>query len=79
MINEKINPMKIAIILAIILTVSTFSLIAQPPPPPDNAGTGGGPIGSGPLGAPIDGGLTILLALAGAYAGRKIRIMKSEK
>ena len=67
--------MKKAIILAIILTVSTFSLLAQaPPPPPDNAGTGGGPVGS--TGAPIDGGLTILLAMAVAFGGKKIYQLK---
>ena len=61
------------ILLAAILTVTTFSLLAQaPPPPPDNASTGGGPVGS--TGAPIDGGLSIFLLLAGAYAGRKIRV-----
>ena len=64
--------MKKAIILAIFLTVTTFSLFAQAPPPPDNAGTGGGPVGSS--NAPIDGGLSIFLLLAGAYAGRKVSV-----
>jgi hypothetical protein len=64
---------KILIILATIFTFSTFSLFAQAPPsPPGNAGTGGGPVGSGPIGAPIDDGTLILFAFAMAYAGRKL-------
>ncbi len=71
--------MKKVIILAIILSITTLSLFAQaPPPPPSNAGTGGGPIGSGPMGAPIDGGLIILLVLAGTYASRKTFVLKKE-
>ena len=38
-----------------------------PPPPPGNPGSGGG----GPVGAPIDGGLGILLVMGVAYGGRK--------
>ncbi len=51
----------------------SISVLAQaPPPPPGNAQTGGG--GSdGPVGgAPIDGGLGILLALGTAYGARKL-------
>ena len=49
--------MKKAIILAIFLTVTTFSLFARAPPhPPADVGTGGGPIGSNLSGAPIDEG-----------------------
>lgn len=71
--------MKKAIILAIILTVTTFSLFAQMPPhPPDDAGSGGGPIGS-PSGAPIDGGLSILLAMGALYGGKKIYTMKKDE
>jgi hypothetical protein len=70
--------MKKVIILAIILTITTLSLFAQaPPPPPSNAGTGGGPIGSGPMGAPIDGGLTVALLLGAGYALKQILGKKS--
>jgi hypothetical protein len=49
-----------------------ISLLAQaPPPPPHDAQSGGG--GGGPVGgAPLDGGLVILLALGAAYGGKKI-------
>ncbi|NQV03170.1 MAG: hypothetical protein HQ542_11015 [Bacteroidia bacterium] len=40
----------------------------QPPPPPANHGQNG----NAPAGAPIDGGLGILLALGAAYGGRKV-------
>lgn len=67
------------IVLAALLTVTTLSLLAQTPPhPPADAGSGGGPVGSNPSGAHIDGGLTILIALAGAYAGKKTIELKRE-
>ncbi|MEI7492533.1 MAG: hypothetical protein WCK92_14125 [Bacteroidota bacterium] len=37
-----------------------------PPPPPPNPAGGGDPVG-----APIDGGLGILIAMGAAYGGRK--------
>lgn len=64
----------------IIITISIFSIllyaietnIAQPPPPPFDAGNPSGGGGEGPVGAPIDGGLGILLAMGAAYGGRKL-------
>ena len=51
----------------------TFSDPPLPPPPPG----GGGPGGSGtPVGAPIDGGMGILLALGLAYGGKKLYTMR---
>ncbi|MCX6280921.1 MAG: hypothetical protein NTU51_03090 [Bacteroidetes bacterium] len=45
-----------------------------PPPPGDPSGHGG------PVGAPIDGGLCILLAIGVAYGGRKYyQARKSKK
>lgn len=48
-----------------------YCLMAQqPPPPPINpSNNGNGPVGGG---APIDGGLGILLGLGAAYSGVKI-------
>ncbi len=52
---------------------------ADPPPPPGDPSTGGGGSG-GPVGAPIDGGLGILLAMGVAYGGRKyFQARKSKK
>ncbi|MBL7138680.1 MAG: hypothetical protein ISS17_07900 [Bacteroidales bacterium] len=47
-----------------------FSAVADPPePPPPPASHGQN--GNAPAGAPIDGGLGILLALGATYGGRK--------
>jgi hypothetical protein len=52
-----------------------LSLADGPPPPPGQ--TGGGPGGGAtPVGAPIDGGLGILIALGAAYGAVKIYQMK---
>ncbi len=60
------------IVLVIAITLSSQALLAQgPPPPPGGHGeTGNQPAEGG--GAPIGGGLGILLALGAAYGGRKI-------
>ena len=55
-------------IFTFLLAITTTSAQA-PPPPPANASSGGtGPVGSGPTGAPLDGGAVILLALSGIFA-----------
>ena len=67
-----------------ILFVAVFvslgvSLLAQAPPaPPGNPSTGGGG-GGGPVGAPIDGGLGILLAMGAAYGGKKLYKSRKDK
>ena len=71
------------ILLSAILTISTLSLFSQTPPHPnggsDPTSIHNGAVGSnGPSGAPIDGGLSIFLLLAGAYAGRKISALFSQ-
>ncbi|MCX6278581.1 MAG: hypothetical protein NT004_10835 [Bacteroidetes bacterium] len=48
----------------------------EPPPPPGGHGSNGN---QNPLGAPIDGGLTIFLAFAAAYSGREWYKGKREK
>ncbi len=63
----------------IILAIAALPLISlsDVPPPP---GPGGGPGGGGvPVGAPIDDGIGILLALGLAYGGKKLYIMRKEK
>ncbi|MFZ4546696.1 MAG: hypothetical protein ACOYN4_04645 [Bacteroidales bacterium] len=71
--------MKKIIILLAILTIGSFTLLAQAPPPnppssANNGGTNGFVGGTG--GAPIGNGTLILIALAAAYAGRKIYLVK---
>jgi len=75
---------KILIILVIIIS-ATFCNIAfaqGPPPPPGGGGmTGGHGSGgnAGPTGAPVGGGLEILLVLGLAYAGKKVYRIKKEE
>ncbi len=68
---------RITLILSLI-TFATMITLAEPPGPPtdnpadpDNNG--------GPVGAPIDGGLGILLAMGGAYGARKLYLSRKEK
>ncbi len=61
------------------LFVLPFFTIADnpgPPPPPGGGGPGGG---GTPVGAPIDGGIGILLALGLGYGGVKLYQLKKEK
>jgi hypothetical protein len=58
----------ISLTLFVVLPLLT---IADPPPPPGSGGTAPGG-GQTPVGAPIDGGFGILLALGLAYGGRKL-------
>lgn len=79
------------IIVMFFLMVSPIlisSVLADDPPAPGPGNSGGSPVGSpgaGPVGggagggAPIDGGLSILLALGAAYAGKKIYHLRIEK
>jgi len=69
-------------LLAIAALALFFALpmitIADPPPPPGQ--TGGGPGGGPtPVGAPIDGGLGILIALGIGYGGLKIYRLYKER
>jgi hypothetical protein len=45
------------------------------PPPPPGGGHGGG---GNQMGAPIDGGLSILLVLSACYGGRKLYKAKNQ-
>jgi hypothetical protein len=57
--------------LVFLLVLASLSVKADPPGPP---GPGGNPGGTGgvPVGSPIDGGLTLLLALGLGYGGVKL-------
>ena len=53
------------------------SVLADDPPAPGTGGGGGSPVGqpgAGPVGggAPIDGGLSILLAMGAIYGANKV-------
>jgi len=63
--------------LITLLISFSISTLADPPAPPGNPGTGGG--GGGPVGAPIDGGLGILLVMGAAYGGKKLYKARKDK
>ncbi|MFH1296966.1 MAG: hypothetical protein ABIJ04_06805 [Bacteroidota bacterium] len=62
----------IKICLTILLVGASFLIFAQGPPPPPGEGTGSTNTNGNRNGAPIDGGLGILLALGAAYGGKKL-------
>ena len=66
---------QLMIIFSFILT-STFLPAQDPPPPPsDHGGSGNAPADNG---APIGGGLFILLGLGAAYGGKKLYDLRKE-
>lgn len=70
---------KIVIQLMIIVsfTLGSHTLLAQgPPPPPADHGAGGNQTADN--GAPIGGGLFILLGLGAAYGSKKLYDLKKE-
>jgi hypothetical protein len=55
-----------------------LSVLGQaPPPPPGNPKTGGGG-SNGPVGAPIDSGLSILIVMGIAYGGLKYYLVRKK-
>ena len=64
------------LILAAFLTISSQALMGQPgpPPPPSSHGSSTNQPAGG--GAPIEGGVGILLALGAAYGARKVYQLK---
>ncbi|MEI8049439.1 MAG: hypothetical protein WCI92_18810 [Bacteroidota bacterium] len=68
----------LVLIFAAIVSLPLFSL-ADAPGPPSPAGQGGGGGGGDPVGAPIDGGLGILLAMGAAYGSKKLYKARKDK
>ena len=66
----------IIFIAGLLFTVTPTQAQSPPPPPPAEHGVDGN---SNPRGAPIDGGLGILLALGAAYGGKKLYQAYKEK
>jgi hypothetical protein len=68
---------------AILLSLFIASVVlADPPAPPGgNGGPGSTPVSNGgtPVGAPIDGGLSILLAMGATYGAKKLYHARKEK
>lgn len=63
----------------LILVFITYSMDAQPPAEPPGGADGTGNNSDNSQGAPIGGGLFILLGLGAAYGGWKLYLLKKEK
>ena len=63
-------------LIALVLCLSV-AVMADPPTPPPDPSSGGGH--GGPVGAPIDGGLGILMVMGVAYGGRKFHQARKSK
>ncbi len=68
---------KIILIMLVSMFVTSVDIMAQDAPPPPPAG-GHGQSGNR-AGAPIGGGLFILLGLGAAYGGKKLYDLRKEK
>ncbi len=62
---------KTAITIVMIIAVNVAFSQAPPDPPGDPTGDGSTPVGDGG-GAPIGGGVAMLLAMGAAYGGKKV-------
>ena len=72
--QKSIKKLLIAVILVMAPALLTLADTPGPPPPGGDPGLGGTPVG-----APIDGGVSILLALGIGYGTRKIYQLKKNK
>jgi len=74
---------KITKIIAIMIFFSMPLWMAAQPPHPNNGGGAPGPnntpVGGGATGCPIDGGLSILLAMGLAYGAKKVYQVRKEE
>jgi hypothetical protein len=64
-------------LLVTALVCFSLAVFADPPTPPADPNAGGG--GGGPVGAPIDGGLGILLAMGATYGAKKLYSARKAK
>ncbi len=67
------------LLLLAFMAIAQISLAQGPPPPPSGDGAKGSSTNHAPggtSGSPIGNGTFILLALAAAYAGRKVYMVK---
>ncbi len=68
------------IILTALIAICSIGLFAQPVPPPNSGGSGGHGLSGNQKGAPLDGGLGILMLLGAAYGAKKVyRFKKQDK
>jgi hypothetical protein len=73
-------PILFSLMLFLMISIHSRGQVPPPPPPPPNGGpnSGHGAGGNqGAPGAPVGGGIEILIALGALYAGKKIIHFKS--
>lgn len=77
---KKVLRHTLSILIVLIFICLSNSSYSQPPPPPTSeGGSGTGGTSGERTGAPIGGGLFILLGLGVAYAGKKLYDLRKEK
>jgi len=59
------------LILTALIIISSTGLFAQPVPPPSGGGNGGHGLNGNQQGAPLDGGLSILMLIGAVYGAKK--------
>ena len=69
----------IPLTIAFALLLGSADVFAQGPPPPPSGGHGATGNQDAGNGAPIGGGLFILMGLGAAYGGRKLYLMNKEE
>ena len=77
--KKAFKSLMLPILLLAFMAIAQSSLAQGPPPPPSGVGAKGSSTNHAPGGtssSPIGNGTFILLTLAAAYAGRKVRTMK---
>ena len=71
---KKVKGILIVVAMGLVFSIG---MMAQPPQPPAGQGTSGDQP-AGPMGSPIDGGISILLVLATGYGMKKIYNVRRE-
>ena len=67
------------LILTAFIAFMSIGMYAQPVPPPNTGGSGGHGLSGNQQGAPLDGGLSILIALGAAYGAKKVYRFKNKE
>jgi len=75
---KKLIIKSIFVVSIIVLSMLTSQLYAQPVPPPNGGTNGGHGLTGNQQGAPLDGGLSLLLILGAAYGSKKIKSLRNE-
>lgn len=77
--NIHMKKLQKVLLVVMIITISISVNIYSQPPPPPSSGHGSSTNQAPGEGAPIGGGLFILLGLGAAYGGKKLYDLRKEK